>query len=126
MAQQDLGLTVSDSVYTLVDPTTDNLERMRNRFRVQFLSRRRPDGRGSLFYSELQKGRIRTNSDIVSAFALTAAEIIVAMRRLQQDLALVRAELNDFSFPDARTVQLSVTLYSTKGNISDFLEVVLI
>jgi len=123
VAQQDLDLTVSNSIYALADPITGDLQRMRNRFRVQFLSRRRSSGRGSIFYSELQKGRIRTNSDMVSIFAITASEIILTMRGLQQDIVPSRAELTDFSFPDARTVSLSITLYSSEGSIEDNIEV---
>lgn len=123
MAQQDLDLSVVDAIYTLQEPTTEPLQRMRNRFRVQFLSRRRPDGRGSIFYSELQKGRVQTNSDIVSLFAVTASEIILTMRRLQQDIVPTRAELPDFTLSGAKSVRLSIVLYSTEGDIADSIEV---
>jgi len=99
------------------------LDRMRNRFRVQFLSYRTSDGRGCTFYSELKRGQVRTNSDIASLFALSASEIITSMRLLQDDIYPNRAVLNDFSVSDSRTIELTFTLYTTEGNIVDNIEV---
>lgn len=123
MAQTDLDLTYADGLYAFADQTTDAFERMRNRFRIQFLSTRETSNRGCTFYSELKAGRLRTNSDIVSIFSLSAAEIIIKMRQLQQDIYPNRAELNSFEFIDAKTIALTFTLYTTEGSIEDNVEV---
>ena len=123
MAQYDLDLSFDGALYALEAPTTDALERMRNRFRVQFMSLRQSTGRGSTFYSQLLQGLIRTNSDIVSLFSLTAAEIIIKMRQLQQDIYPNRAVLNDFEFASSQSITLYFTLFTSEGSIQDSVEV---
>jgi len=122
MPQEDFGLAVSDDLFVLTDPTTDILERMRNRFRVQFLSEQY-GLRGSRFYSAMKAGQIRTNADIVSLFAITAAEIITNMRRLQQDIQPTSVRLITFSFPTLSSIQLTIRINTALGSITDSIEV---
>lgn len=115
---EDFGLEKqTDGTYALVGPTTDQTVRMANRFTVQFLSRQ-SGRRGSLFLSELSAGRVKTNSDVVSLFALTVSQILSNMRRLAQDIAPVRARLDSFSFLDnLRTIRLTYTVITTLGTV---------
>lgn len=115
---EDFGLEKQeDGQYQLIAPTTDLTQRLVNRFTVQFLSGRR-GRRGSLFVSELAAGRVKTNSDVVSLFSLSASQILSNMRRLAQDIAPVRTRLDGFSFLDNnRTVQLTYTVVTTLGTV---------
>lgn len=123
MALEDLDLSFDGSSYVLEAPTEDPLQRMRNRFRVQFLSCRKSDGRGCTFYSQLKRGRIKTNSDIVGLFSLSSAEIINYLRLLQYEIFPRRAALNNFEFDNTSTISLDFTLFSTEGQIVDNIEV---
>ncbi len=125
MAQQDLDVAYQSDGYALTAVTEDPLERLRNRFRSQFLSSKKSDGRGSLFYSQLQQGLIRTNSDIISLFYLSAADILLYLRQLQMDAYITRASLTDFEIEDSRHLTLWFTLYSSEGTIDDTIEVAL-
>jgi len=125
MAQQDLDVAYQSDGYALTAVTEDPLERLRNRFRSQFLSSKKSDGRGSLFYSQLQQGLIRTNSDIISLFYLSAADILLYLRQLQMDAYITRASLTDFEIEDSRHLTLWFTLYSSEGTIDDTVEVAL-
>lgn len=115
---EDFGLDKqADGTYALAEPTTDQTERVANRFTVQFLSRQ-SGRRGSLFLSELVAGRVKTNSDVVSLFSLTVSQILSNMRRLAQDIAPIRARLDSFSFLDnLRTIQLTYTVVTTIGTV---------
>jgi hypothetical protein len=114
----DFGLEETGGVYALVDPIEDALERMRNRFTILFLSERCA-GRGSTFVSELKAGRVKTNSDVITLFALAATQIISDMRELGEDIYPYRAALNDFTFVSSLTVFLNFTVYTNLGSISD-------
>jgi len=115
---EDLSLTSTTLGFAVGDPTSDSLERMRNRFRVLFLSQR-SNNRGSFFMSEMAAGRITTNSDIIGLFSLSAAQIITDMRDLGIDLYPYRAQLDNFTFESVNSITLDITLFSDEGNITD-------
>lgn len=118
MTFEDLGLLKTNGVYSLSAPTDDAEERMKNRFSILFLSDR-CDGRGSTFVSELRAGRINTNADILTIFALTASQIITYMRGLNYDIYPYRASLDDFEFVSSLTVNLQYTLHTNDGDVED-------
>jgi hypothetical protein len=116
--QTDLNILPTATGYDLVGVTTDDAVRARNRFITQFLSQA-ARGRGGAFMSELAAGRIKTNADVVSVFALSASQIIAAMRQKSTDTVPYRAELQSFDFVDARTLSLSLILFTNRGSITD-------
>jgi len=120
----DLNLTQSPQGYALADPTDSELDRVRNRFTILFLSCRKLDyPRGSYFQTELSQGKLKTNSDIVSIFALTASSVIRDMRTYSEDITPTRAELNSFTFVNAKKIVLQCTLFTGLGTVQETIEV---
>lgn len=122
MAAYDLDLQMQEGKYSLLPPTDEPIQRMRNRFTTQFLSAYR-GGRGSLFYSRLMQHRLRTNAAVTSLFALTAAMILSYMRTFQEDIVPERATLDDFELLGPQSIRLRFTLFSTLGSITSEVEV---
>ncbi len=116
MALTDIDLIGTASGYEFLEPTTSGVVRMKNRFLVQFLSQTHSD-RGSFFVDELAAGRIRTNSDIVQLFALSANAILAEMRDLALEIVPIQATLQNFSFVAPRTVRLTVILQAIEGTV---------
>jgi hypothetical protein len=113
----------AEGLYSLTDPTTDPLERIRSRFVVQFLSRE-VSPRGSVFVTEVLAGRVKTNSDVVGLFAVTAGRIIDDMRTLALDIAPARAQLDSFEFLDSnRRIKLNFTVVTELGSVTETLTV---
>lgn len=117
---QDLNLVRNASgLYALTAPTEDLATRMRNRWVVQILSLE-VQPRGSAILSEIASGRVRTNSDIVGLFGLTASRIVRNMRTLAEDVAPSRANLNDFTFIESNlAVELDFTVVSPQGSVQE-------
>lgn len=118
MPLTDLKLELQDAGYALTGVTDDEVTRMRDRWLVQFLSQRANE-RGSLFMAQLEAGGITTNSDVITLFALSAAQIIQEMNQFAQEIYTYRAELTGFTFLSPQTIQLRFTVFTNRGNITN-------
>ncbi len=116
MSLTDLDLTLTPTGYDLSGTTTSELQRMRDRWVVQFTSQR-ARGRGCIFASEVAAGRVRTNADVITVFAVASTQVIQDMRQFAQDLFPYRAELLEFEFIAARIIRLRFTVFTNLGNI---------
>lgn len=119
---RDLGLEKQSGGFALVAPTTDLKERMKNRFLVQFLSSRRGE-RGSIFVSEMAAGRIKSNAEIIALFSLASQQIMVLLRKLNNEIFPLRTNLDSFTFIDLFNVILNFTIFTNEGSISANAEV---
>jgi len=119
---QDLGLEKQSEGFALVAPMTDLEDRMKNRFLIQFLSSRRGE-RGSVFISEMAAGRIKSNAEIISLFSLASQQVMVLLRKLNNEIFPLHTNLDSFTFIDLFNVILNFTIFTTEGSISANAEV---
>ncbi len=118
MTYSDINIAVdSTGTYSFNGITSDNITRASNRFTILFLSSLRSDNRGSYMQQQIERGAVKTSSNIVSAFSLTAATVIDQLRQLALDLYPERADLIDFTIIDSRTVNIRYNLVTNVGNI---------
>lgn len=122
MAKTDLQLSKVDGLYELSGLTEAPQERLGNRVLVQMLSLRRGD-RGSVIYTRLRGGMTATNSRVVGTFAISAARILIFMRRFQEDIRPRSINLRRFSVTQDGQLTLVYNLGGVEGSIEQIVEV---
>ena len=119
LSPQPDGLT-----YALGAPTEDPATKAATRFLTQFLSVFRVDtGRGTVFMTALNQGKVKTNADIITLVATAGAQIRTIEGTFLTDAVLQSIDLLKAEFIDGTKLKLTVRLNTVQGSTVNDIEV---